>query len=618
MRNPDANYEENEWPAAAVARANGQFYSSGDQSGLPGGPTDLTSVWFRVAIEEDPEDCTGPLHDELCKCETRWKRAWEEPYVRWGDAVARRGDINRSWHDERRKALGFKHPHARIIWPRDQHPGSRGFYDPKRPLPIYGKSERERRSDWARHDDRFGWFVDWSRHQELWDLVDHEMNPEDTNYQDVCDILGEWKYCKEETAQLDPRCTCKCEFHGALHEEENAQIDAQLDGTDEIDYYECACHAAHFLDIDLGDLQAYREEAWRLFDDFCVALELDAAPPHRCSRDCEVRRIDAFVETARQAGVIAMRRRIEEARCKIQLTEARAVKFTKAHISDAKRIIRGENYLAAQGMLRARDNSRTAPWRVMILAGGSPEEEIGAIRAVMPNAVIVAVDRDPACVAKALAAGANDGVVVHDVLRLNRTKGPPNLPEELEAQAKFDVINLDMCCTPSDEFRRALGVYARRGVTARGVLMVTFSYGHDVAERFIAEARGGSLHGELRPGVAELMEDGFSEALVGRVLFLQASSRAVLRMRSVVAYPGHRMPMCSILFEKGGGFGWDADAAWQRIGNDDLEHGVLESKNIDKLYATPAVRIAQMRRAAAARKAVATRRARTVVKEPLS
>src|ERR1700757_3362033 len=79
-------------------------------------------------------------------------------------------------------------------------------------------------------------------------------------------------------------------------------------------------------------------------------------------------------------------------------------------ISDQKRLVRGEHWLRARHFLRARDDVHHAAWRLMIIAGPAPDEEITCIRELMPKAHILAVDIHEANLMAAIDAGADDTI----------------------------------------------------------------------------------------------------------------------------------------------------------------------------------------------------------------
>src|SRR5262245_27607856 len=156
---------------------------------------------------------------------------------------------------------------------------------------------------------------------------------------------------------------------------------------------------------------------------------------------------------------------------------------------DQKRLVRGEHWLAARNHLRIRDRAHHRSWQILIPAGGAPEGEIGAIHAVMPRAHIVAVDRDEACVEAARRAGADEAIRCDLLKDIVTQPGGPGRPAKLPAEAimrsgPYDAISLDLCAGISDETKTVFEVYRRsasRGgpLTARGVVILTFSYGRD-------------------------------------------------------------------------------------------------------------------------------------------
>ena len=115
---------------------------------------------------------------------------------------------------------------------------------------------------------------------------------------------------------------------------------------------------------------------------------------------------------------------------------ASALKFTGDHTTDAKRFVRHEHLLHARSVLRVRDAVHNAPYRIMMLAGGSPREEILSIREKWTRAHIVAVDRDPRCVDLAREAGADEAFVVADVC--SWANPASRMPVGMEQCAAFD------------------------------------------------------------------------------------------------------------------------------------------------------------------------------------
>jgi hypothetical protein len=159
--------------------------------------------------------------------------------------------------------------------------------------------------------------------------------------------------------------------------------------------------------------------------------------------------------------------------------------FAKEQVTDDKRLVRGEHLLLARYWLRVRDGApHHQPWKVLMLAGGCPKEEVEAIRELMPKAHIVAADFEKEMVGLALAAGANEGFV-GDVAEIDivehgyhKTK---MLSKRVADLGKFDLIDLDFCAHVSEQMRTTLNTHFRE-LTHKGCLMLTFSYGRDVEE----------------------------------------------------------------------------------------------------------------------------------------
>jgi len=296
-------------------------------------------------------------------------------------------------------------------------------------------------------------------------------------------------------------------------------------------------------------------------------------------------------------------------------------KFKAEYVTDAKRVARGEQYLAARALLRSRSTERVAP-RILILAGGSPEEELGTIRELWKGqwrAHVTAVDRVEENVALAVSAGADEGFVGELARREteNTERAHENLvvPKELVRHGKFDLLHLDFCGLLTDELRKIVRLYHRRALSAGGAIIAAFSYGHDVAEAYLAVLRGGRLVGHPGRGTLALIKRGVPETVCGRIAFLTSNE---MLPESIVLYQGNQVPMCSILFSRRRqDEGWprdlDGDSSHisvAKIGDHDLLDAV-EQFDAASLYALPEQRLAAMRRSAAAKKAVATRIART-------
>ena len=293
------------------------------------------------------------------------------------------------------------------------------------------------------------------------------------------------------------------------------------------------------------------------------------------------------------------------------------VKFNGQKISDQKRLVRGEQLLLARSCLRARDEVHHARWRVLTMAGGSPQGEMTAMRELMPKAYIVAVDRDAACLEAAIEAGADDvvhcdltdwtqepymkdgwhpetGKYVYGAIPAVRTRPPAAISKH----AYFDLINLDLCGGVNATAHEIVGHY-RRLLATNGVMIVTFSYGRDVIEMFIA-----ALAKFHNPRIEErFARHKLPDALAGRLIYLFTHTD-LRNLASVMVYRGNEMPMCSCLVTNNK-FVRDK-FSYVQVARGDFELAVLHP-DVTKLYDCPQERIAAMRRHRAAAKAVATR-----------
>lgn len=316
-----------------------------------------------------------------------------------------------------------------------------------------------------------------------------------------------------------------------------------------------------------------------------------------------------------------------------------SVRFIQSKVSDQKRLVRGEHWLLARTLLRARDGVHHAKWRIMTLAGGAPAGEMAAVRELMPKARIIAVDRDAECLSAAIDAGADD-VVQCDlaefssdipkespIVRRGNRKTFPH--QAIVRLGEFDVINLDFCCGVGREMRQILNVYSWL-VTSRGVIMVTFSYGRDVAEMFTETLwdwrRKAKKFNETRlPGYSDTHYRPFAsalerftaaqmpEGLIGRLCYAMTPGQAN-DVVSVLLYKGAQMPMCSVLIQPDT---HKSDLSFVKIGHGDFEVAVTYP-DAAALYDCPRERIDSFRRRFAAMKAARTREANQLANdEPL-
>jgi hypothetical protein len=315
--------------------------------------------------------------------------------------------------------------------------------------------------------------------------------------------------------------------------------------------------------------------------------------------------------------------------------------FDVSKISDQKRLVRGEHYLHARTILRARDQTHHKRWRILTLAGGTPAGEIGCIRELMPKAQIVAVDRNQACLEAAIEAGADD--VIHAdltnwaVRRRQEERWNPDsnrredVPVEslcaaapIAALAPYDIINLDLCGGVNQTTRDIVARYLRLLAPA-GVFIITFSYGRDVVEVFQAlweeiESKAGEENDDRwSPNHNRTIFEMFSGAgvpplLVGRLRYLFVPTQ-MEKLRSVMAYRGNEMPMCSALYVPKRPKS-NIGLSFVQVGDRDLEPAVM-FPDAARLYDCPKERIDAFRRSFAAQKAVATRRVAIEAKQLL-
>lgn len=299
-------------------------------------------------------------------------------------------------------------------------------------------------------------------------------------------------------------------------------------------------------------------------------------------------------------------------------------RFTADKITDGKRLARGEHFLLARSLLRARDAVHNKRWKILTLAGAAPRGEITALRELMPKSWIVAIDRDAACLDAAIDAGADD-VVPCDLSdfelagELHKTRKPARAISEI---GEFDLINLDFCGGINADTRDVARVYFR-STPARSVLVLTFSYGRDVCEVFEEEIirweelatgrRGPRDNRSTRTenaarNLERLKAAGVPRTVLGRLLFV-ASPSMLDDLLSVIVYRGAAMPMVSALFQvssKRGG----APLSFVALEPGDLELAAVYP-DAAALYDYPQDRIASLRRRFAAIKAGITRTARS-------
>src|ERR1700677_4629319 len=190
---------------------------------------------------------------------------------------------------------------------------------------------------------------------------------------------------------------------------------------------------------------------------------------------------------------------------------ASAFKFSSDKITDSKRLVRGEHLLLARNLLRI-EYGHFGKKRALMLAGENPSEEIEALRVLFGGIHVTCADLDSRCLESAIEAGADEvlKVDIHGWKKGDEydhaRKKQILYPEGLHGKC-FELIDLDFCGPFDEGLRETINAY-KYMLAKSGVLMVTFSYGRDVVERFIAVARGGDYMGPLAPGVQELIERG--------------------------------------------------------------------------------------------------------------
>jgi len=282
-------------------------------------------------------------------------------------------------------------------------------------------------------------------------------------------------------------------------------------------------------------------------------------------------------------------------------------------ISDQKRLARGEHWLRVRYWLRARDNMHNHCWSLLMIAGPAPAEEIRCIRELMPAAVITAVDIKRRNAEAALAAGA-DEAMVGDIgeleqvaLKYNAHKHLPPLPLR---DKLFDAVCIDLTGPADDWLRRVVNTYWLESLVNKGVMIVTFSYGRDVVERIDEEWQR-----KVRQEKNALVINDVVRRMASIPDQIAARCWSALRSRcgnleSCMAYKGSSMPMVSCLMVKKTQV---PPPKFVALAPGDYEN-VIGEENIGNIYALPADRVMELRRKAAARKAVHTRTIKQAIK----
>lgn len=273
----------------------------------------------------------------------------------------------------------------------------------------------------------------------------------------------------------------------------------------------------------------------------------------------------------------------------------------------------------ARTLLRARDGVHHRAWRILTMAGGSPDGEMKAIREVMPKSHVTAVDNNSACLDAAIDAGADDVLLCdleaftvetrplsYDTSKVGYTRRKP--AQSIDALPKFDVVNLDLCGGVNESAQSIFRVYRKHAVSPSGVMMFTFSYGRDVTELF-------SEHFRRAPAmdVEALRSAGIPDGLSMRIVYLFGRGMAhntCNGLRSVIAYKGGQMPMCALLVQCHRKE--ILPISYTQVEPGDFELAVCYPDSAN-LYDCPSERIETLRRRFAALKAAATKARRSTV-----
>ena len=298
-------------------------------------------------------------------------------------------------------------------------------------------------------------------------------------------------------------------------------------------------------------------------------------------------------------------------------------------ISEQKRLVRGEFWLAARKKLRARDKQWHCAWRVLIIAGPAPAEEINCIRTCMHNAHITAVDIEEANVLAAIDAGADDAYVC-DIGRTEIVHNPTGnysktLPAQELVDKKFDVIALDLTGPANDWLKDVIACYFRQSLTTKGIMTVTFCYGRDVREAIMQEweilqSKASDMRAGYRGQEPYPNNPGHHYSFnILKEIPEQIAMRVWCALRTrctdlefCIQYRGSHMPMVTCLVAKNRPV---MGVEFKALAPEDLEFALVnEELNLSKLYATPVERVEAFRAAykhkLAAYKAVETRRLR--------
>lgn len=289
--------------------------------------------------------------------------------------------------------------------------------------------------------------------------------------------------------------------------------------------------------------------------------------------------------------------------------------FDYSKISDQKRLVRGEQLLLARTLLRARDNAHHKRWRVLMMPGGSPQGEVAAIRELMPKSIITAIDINSVCLEAAIDAGVEE-VIQCDLMDIESptgrgSGGRATAPREIRDR-KFDLIDLDFCCGVNGISKGSMNAYQKL-LTVQGVLIVTFSYGREVIEYFmeiVRQWRSVNQYNSARNEAIEKMkQSGIPDGLAGRLCMI-FNSPQIQGIRSIMAYQGNQMPMCSVVCQMNSK---DGLIPYVKVSPGDFELAVTYP-DAANLYDCPKDRIESLRRSFTAIKASITRKQQQAVR----
>lgn len=283
-------------------------------------------------------------------------------------------------------------------------------------------------------------------------------------------------------------------------------------------------------------------------------------------------------------------------------------------ISDQKRLVRAEQWIFTRRFLRIRDGVHHAKWKLLIVAGPAPAEEIGCIKELMPKAHITAIDINEANLLAAIASGADEAVHnnLYEFDSEPTAHGSTRTPSK-KLGGPFDAVCLDLMGPVSGDLSELISVHFR-SLAKQGVLIVTFSYGRDVREVFDdswSKLVGNKGYYEADKTLGRIEAIAMPEAIRNRVYFLLG--KKVRHLRSVLQYRGGAMPMVSLLMSRI--YSEREPAKFQSIADGDFEAAVL-AENLGNIYACPADRIEALRRSKIAQKAVVTRKMRALSAPP--